>query len=336
MQRNIKLAAVQMRSTYGDVKANVQSAERLVSEAAMEGAKLVVLPEFFNSGYAYRDTNYSLVESPDGMTFRWMTKLAADLNIHLAGSIMIRKDGEIYNTLVLVAPDGRTWEYDKAHPWGWERAYFCAGRGTRIADTKLGKIGLMVCYDVAFPELFAAYAGKIQLLLISSCPPKVNRKTIHFPSGREVPMAETSPLARIIQESGDHLFDSDLRMQSSWLGVPLVNAMPYGDFASPVPRAKLSFGISAATNPRLWNLMGQADFATISAEYNQHTMIVDSGGEVLSRPSDGDSFALADVEIPAAPPQPSTAQPKMKLHPASRWVSSLLSSLVVGEYQRNR
>jgi hypothetical protein len=112
--------------------------------------------------------------------------------------------------------------------------------------------------------------------------------------------------------------------------------MPYGDFASPVPRAKLSFGVSAAGNPKLWNLIGRADQATVSAGYNQYTQIADANGNVLAGPPEGDGFAIAEVEMPADPPQPVKSQPKMKLHPASRWVSSLLSRLMVSEYQQNQ
>jgi predicted amidohydrolase len=336
MTAKLKIAAVQMRCTYGNIAANLAKAERFIREAAQAGAKLVVLPELFNTGYGYTLANYELIETRDGQTYHWLTGLAAELELHLAGSFLLRKGEEVFNTLLLAAPDGQTWEYDKTHPWGWERAYFCPGKGPLIADTALGKIGMLICYDVAYPDLFAAYAGKIQLLLVSSCPPKVNRMTIHFPGGTDIEIAETGPVAKLIQESGDHLFDADLRDQAVWMGVPMANAMPYGDFESPVPRAKLSLGVSAAGNPKLWKLIGQVDQATISAEYNQHTQIIDVSGHILAGPPEGDGIAFAEVEIPAKPPLPIEPQPKMRLHPASRWVSSLLSWLVIPEYRKHR
>ncbi len=335
MGTKLKIAAVQMRSAYREVEANLSKAEKLVRKAAQAGAKLVVLPELFNSGYGYTPANYELTEMPDGQTYRWLIELASQLDIHLAGSFLLRKGQDVFNTLLLAAPDGQTWEYDKTHPWGWERAYFCPGKGPLIAETTLGKIGMLICYDVAYPDLFEAYARKIQLLLVSSCPPKVNRMTIHVPDDNDVEMAETGPVARLVQESGDHLFDSDLRTQAAWLGVPMVNAMPYGDFASPVPRAKLSFGMSVAGNPRLWKLVKQGNHATISAEYNQYTQITNGNGKILAGSPEGDGFAIAEVEIPEAPPQPSTTQPKMRLHPGSRWVSSLLSWIVIPEYKKH-
>ena len=336
MPEKLRIAAIQMRSTYGEVAANLTTAEGLIRSAASEGAKLVVLPELFNTGYGYTSANYNLAENRDGRTYTWLTRLAVELDIHLAGSFLLHKDGEIFNTLLLAAPDGQTWEYDKTHPWGWERAYFCPGKGPLIAETRLGKIGMLICYDAAFPSLFAAYAGKIQLLLVSSCPPKVNRITLSFPNGRRIPVAETNPISRATQESSDHLFDADLRAQSAWLGVPLVNAMPYGQFESAVPRPKLSFGSFAAANPRLWGLLRQAERATVSADYNQHTLIAAGDGSVLARPSEGDSYAIAAVEIPVTPPLPTTPQPKMKLRSLARWASSFLSWLVVREYKKSR
>ena len=94
-------------------------AERLVGEAAAAGAQLVVLPELFNVGYGYSAANHRLAEPPAGPTIAWMKETAARLNVHLAGSLMLLDGDEAYNALLLLAPDGRTWRYDKNYPWGW-------------------------------------------------------------------------------------------------------------------------------------------------------------------------------------------------------------------------
>ena len=98
----------------------------------------------------------------------------------------------------------------------------------------------------------------------------------------------------MFQKSVDHLFDRELRTQVEWLGVPMVNAMPHGHFKSAVPKAKLSFGLSAAMNPKLWPLIKRADQAMISAGYNQHTMITNANGEILARPQNEDWQGLLD------------------------------------------
>ena len=108
----------------------------LVQAAAQPGARLIVLPELFNTGYAYSDANFRLAEPPDGATVAWMRATAARLDVHLAGSLLLRERGEIYNALLLMAPDGRTWRYDKRYPWGWERGYFRPGRGVTVAHSE--------------------------------------------------------------------------------------------------------------------------------------------------------------------------------------------------------
>ncbi len=335
-----------MRSINGEVDVNLHKAESLVAQAAHAGAQLVVLPELFNIGYEYTEANYRLAEPPDGPTYTWLRGTAARFDVHLAGSFLLRKRrlrskrrlhskrGEIFNTLVLVAPDGRAWEYDKLHPWGWERAYFRPGDGPVVADTDLGWLGLMICWDVAFPALFRAYAGRVQMLVISSCPPAMGRMKIHFPDGRNLSLADTGRLARAVRDRGDAVMNEDLRAQGAWLGVPLVNAMQHGQFTSTVVRPALSLALGLLPNPRLWSLIRYAGGATISAPHNEHTLIADAAGHVLARPGAGDGFALAEVEIPQSPPRPALPQPRMRLHPFSYLVTRMLNWLSKPAYDR--
>jgi len=338
MERNlpltVKIAAVQMRSTNGKVSVNLQKAETLVTRATQAGAQLVVLPEVFNTGYEYTEANYRLVEPPDGPTCTWLHRTAARLNVHLAGSLLLHKRGEIFNTLVLVAPDGRAWEYDKLHPWGWERAYFHPGDAPVVADTSLGRLGLMICWDVAYPALFRAYAGRVQMLVISSCPPAMGHMEIHFPNGKCLALADTTPLARAVRDQSDAVMDGDLRAQGAWMGVPLVNAMQHGQFASPVPRPALSLALALLPNPRLWPLIRYAGGATISAPHNEHTLIANAAGRVLARPGTGDAFALTEVEIPTLPPRPALPQPKMQLPSFGYLLTNALNWLSKPEYDR--
>ena len=335
MLHTVKIAGVQMRSFNGEVGTNLQKAESLVTQAAQAGAQLVVLPELFNTGYEYTAANYRLAEPPDGPTYTWLRETATRLNVHLAGTFLLRKREEIFNTLVLVAPSGRAWEYDKLHPWGWERAYFRPGDGPVVADTDLGQLGLMICWDVAYPDLFRAYAGRVQMLVISSCPPAMGHMEIHLPNGQRLSLADTSPLGRAIRDRSDAVMDEDLRAQGAWLGVPLVNAMQHGRFTSPVPRPALSLVLALLPNPRLWPLVRHAAGATISAPHNEHTLVADATGHVLARPGAGDAFALAEVRIPDSPPRPTLPQPKMQLHPAAYLLHNALNWLSKPEYDRH-
>ena len=87
-----------------------------------------------------------------------MKRTTRRMGIHLAGSLLLLEDGEIYNAMFIVAPDGRSWRYDKSYPWGWVRGYFRENRkkGAQravIADTELGSLGMLVCWDAGHPEI---------------------------------------------------------------------------------------------------------------------------------------------------------------------------------------
>ena len=332
----IKVAAIQMFSQIGDVAGNLRQAEALITEAAQAGAQLIVLPEVFNTGYQYVEANYQLAETPAGPTYRWLRDNAARLGSHLAGALLLRKRGEIYDTLVLAAPDGRTWEYDKLHPAGWERAYFRPGRQPIVAETDLGKLGLMICYDAAYPDLFRAYAGRVQLIINSACPPMLGDLQIHLADGTQLALADTSAFAQGVHRRGNQIFNKDQRAQGKWLGVPIVQAMPSGQFSSPVPRPTLSLAFGLMFKPRLWRLIRQARQATVSAPFFAQSFIADASGQIVDRSSDGRPIALAEVALPDSPPQPIGPQPVMLLQPIDRLMVNLLSWISQSEYNQKQ
>jgi predicted amidohydrolase len=159
------VAAIQM-ATSSDKSANLEKAENLIRLAAARGAKLVGLPEVFN-WRGKRPEEAAAAESLDGVTLTLMAGLARELEIYLlAGSITEDAPGHAkrYNTSVLFGPDGeRLAVYRKIHLFDVD----LPGRvtikesdakipGTEVvtAATSLGPIGLSVCYDLRFPELF--------------------------------------------------------------------------------------------------------------------------------------------------------------------------------------
>jgi predicted amidohydrolase len=114
--RTLTIAAVQMDARSAPTPIRFGRAQGLVERAAAGGARLVVLPELFNTGYAYDDSNHARAETADGATLTWMRQTAARLGVHLAGSLLLLDGDEVYNTLFLLAPDGRAWRYDKNYP----------------------------------------------------------------------------------------------------------------------------------------------------------------------------------------------------------------------------
>jgi hypothetical protein len=307
----LKLAAIQMDVTPAPTPDRLARAQRLIEQAAQAGAQLIVLPEVFNTGYRYTDENYQRAESADGPTITWMKSLTARLNIHLAGTLFLRDGMEIYNALLLIAPNGRAWRYDKNYPWGWERAYYREGRGISIAHTELGDIGLMICWDCAHPQLWQQYAGRIDLLLISSCPPDVSNPTFEFPNGDRVTFDQLGPAFRHIKDGAGNVFGAKLNQRVAWLRVPTINTVGTGNVASAIPDGLGNLLLMLPFAPQLIKYLPQARQLRLSCGMTPGCKIVNATGEVLSEcaPTAGESFALAEVILAAEHPQPIGPQP---------------------------
>jgi len=164
----MKYAAVQMTSGL-DVAANVATARRLVREAAAQGAKLAVLPENFAlMALKERDKRAIGETDGDGPVQNQLAECARESGVTLvAGTFPVRVPGEerVAAASLVYGPDGnRIGRYDKIHLFDVnvpdaaeshrESAGMVPGRGIGVFDTPAGRLGVAVCYDLRFPELF--------------------------------------------------------------------------------------------------------------------------------------------------------------------------------------
>lgn len=161
-------AAIQMNS-QADKQANLQRADVLVRQAAAEGANFILLPEKFNLLGNTKDY-FEGAEPLDGMTITWASELAKELQLDLvAGSIVEKVEGaeKLANTCVHLGPDGATKAvYRKIHMFDVEvggqvyRESDHEDRGEEIVQSSVGdaSLGLTVCYDLRFPELYRILA----------------------------------------------------------------------------------------------------------------------------------------------------------------------------------
>lgn len=154
----IVAAAVQCDPQVGmeNKDKNLARTLELANAAADEGANLVVLPELVNTGYSFetREEAYAHAEPLTGPTVQAWCELARDRGIHLVGG-MAEADGvRLYDTAVLIGPDGLIGHYRKTHLWNREKLVFTPGDlGFPVFDTRIGRIGLLVCWDIWFPEV---------------------------------------------------------------------------------------------------------------------------------------------------------------------------------------
>lgn len=116
-----------------------------------EKTELVILPEMFSTGFSMRPE--VLAETMQGETIQWMKRIAATKKIILTGSIIIEEEGNYYNRLVWMLPNGQYGIYDKRHRFAYagEDEHYTAGSKRLIASVKGWKINLLICYDLRFP-----------------------------------------------------------------------------------------------------------------------------------------------------------------------------------------
>jgi predicted amidohydrolase len=138
--------------------ANLRKSLGTLEEAAGHGARLIVLPELCNSGYVFesRDEAFALAEPvPDGPTTRAWIEIAARRDLHIVAGISERAGDALYNSSVVVGPQGHIGTFRKVHLWNEENLYFEPGDvGYPVFKTPIGRIGTFICYDCWFPESF--------------------------------------------------------------------------------------------------------------------------------------------------------------------------------------
>jgi predicted amidohydrolase len=175
-----RIACQQLAPVLGDLEANRMIALRAIREAVDDGAEVVVLPELITSGYMFESPEEAAaVAIPSGheILLEWGAE-AARAGIVLAGGFCERGgDGRVYNSAVVFDPTGLRAVYRKLHLWDREKLVFSAGSGPPpVLDTGVGRVAVIVCYDLEFPELTRSVAlAGTQLLLVPTNWPLVPR-----------------------------------------------------------------------------------------------------------------------------------------------------------------
>jgi predicted amidohydrolase len=149
------VACCQLAPVLGDPAANRDLAADAVADAAGQGASVVVLPELVSSGYVFEGRAEALAsaEAAGGETVARWARLAARHGIVIVGGFCETAGGELFNSAALVDPGGLRCVYRKAHLWDQESRWFSPGNAAPpVIPTRFGRIAVMICYDLEFPE----------------------------------------------------------------------------------------------------------------------------------------------------------------------------------------
>ncbi|MBB4062972.1 carbon-nitrogen hydrolase family protein [Gellertiella hungarica] len=168
------IAALQMEPVPADTGANLAKIERAARSAAAMGVTLLVAPELAVSGYSLGARFATIAEPAEGPSIARIRAMAAEQGMAICVGFPERADGVVYNSAVLATPSGDLHIYRKCHLYGpKERAAFAVSTAPP-AVFELGglKVGMLICYDVEFPEMVRGLALQgAQLVLVPTALP---------------------------------------------------------------------------------------------------------------------------------------------------------------------
>jgi len=158
----LRIACQQIAPAICQQEENRRTAKAAISEALGVGAGLIVLPELVTSGYVFRESDEVRSEALDraaGVFDEWRELVAPSDAVVVGGFPELASDGRVYNSAAVVGATGILAVYRKIHLWDNEKRWFTPGGDVPpVVQTPFGKLGVLVCYDLEFPESVRALA----------------------------------------------------------------------------------------------------------------------------------------------------------------------------------
>jgi N-carbamoylputrescine amidase len=266
----LKVAAIQLTPKIGCNDANNQHAMQFIERAAEQGAKLVILPEMYSSGYLATPKIWKAAETTNGPTAKWLKETSKRLSIFL-GTGFIETDGEdFYNSYMISSADGEIVGVCRKN--NAEAYAFMRGKGPHVFETTIGKIGIGICADNQFaflPKLM--HEESVDIMLMPHAAPL--RKKIAHEKTSDSDYKE-------IEAQYDRMKNLP-HIYAKMLGIPVIFATQYGTLE------RLPGIIGKVMTPDKWCIPGLS-------------RIVDSDNTLRMELGDIEDVAIADVTLDQA------------------------------------
>ena len=169
-----KLSAIQLNSITGNVQANIEKVEDLIKQNIESDVDILVLPEVWTVGWDCEQFSKSAEHVANSSVINFLSNIAQRYNVNILGGSFIRKDdnGKLYNSCPVFNRKGElTAIYNKNHLYSYcgctEGNYITAGEKGLLLDIEGTKIGISICYDIRFPEIYREYRKANADLLIN-------------------------------------------------------------------------------------------------------------------------------------------------------------------------
>ncbi|NRB47551.1 MAG: amidohydrolase [Saprospiraceae bacterium] len=165
----MKVSLIQTALSWEDRAANLDQIGAQLAQLPT-ATDLVVLPEMFTTGFTMNPAQ--VAEQTDGPTLDWLRRQAAQLDAAITGSFVVEENGNFYNRLAWVFPDGKFKTYDKRHLFtlAGEDQFYTAGTDRLIIEWKAWKICPLICYDLRFPVWSRNDIGYDLLIYVANWP----------------------------------------------------------------------------------------------------------------------------------------------------------------------
>jgi predicted amidohydrolase len=279
MEKQIKVAAVQLSARIADSAANIDSCEKLALAAVREGARWIALPEFFNTGVCWNPKLAAAIEPPDGAASSFLRDFSAKHGVVLGGSFLCRlPDGTVRNRYLCYADGALVGRHDKDLPTMWENAFYEGGAPED--DGVLGtwqntRIGAAVCWEFMRTRTVRRLRGRVDAVMAGSCWWSIPTNFPAFLQKLWEPGNRRNALAAI-QES------------ARLIGAPVIHAAHCGPLACPMPGLPIAYRGFCEGRAAILDAEGRV-LAQRSVEQGQGIVL----GQIVPQAQ------AADAEIPA-------------------------------------
>lgn len=158
MGRFVNVAIIQTQASSYQLKQNLEDVKNLLHTVLHKGAKIILLPELFDSGYCVedRDAEFAIdFSNPEHATLQTLIALAKEYKAYIIGCSIQKRGKSLFDTAYIIAEQGIIGSYDKVYLWGNEPQRFSRGNAYPVFELDVGfklKLGLQICYEVGFPE----------------------------------------------------------------------------------------------------------------------------------------------------------------------------------------
>lgn len=183
MAKKVSLLAIQMGSVIADKKKNIENVETLLrKELSEQTADFVILPEVWTSGWDCESFPECAETLSDGESVKMLKAIAKEFGVNILGGSFIEKRGEkLYNTCPVINRNGEVvCTYEKNHLFSYygcaEGSYITRGDNPVMVELDGVKLGLTICYDIRFPEIYRAYRKAGADILVNMAAWGANKK----------------------------------------------------------------------------------------------------------------------------------------------------------------